>query len=105
MLIMTIMICPVCKARNEQGTNCRRCRADLSLLFALAEQRSTQLAQAIRALQQGTWEVALEFVDEADKLRRGNDTERVRAVCNLLRGDFANAWRAYVCQLQAKSST
>ena len=27
--------CPVCKAENSQGPTCRRCKADLSLLFRL----------------------------------------------------------------------
>ena len=34
--------CPVCKAENAQGPNCRRCKADLSLLFALEDRRARE---------------------------------------------------------------
>ena len=43
------MHCPVCKADNSQGPQCRRCKADLSLLFALEEQRRRTLAEALCA--------------------------------------------------------
>src|SRR5262249_17865113 len=33
------MRCPVCKAENAQGPACRRCKADLSLLFAVEARR------------------------------------------------------------------
>ena len=40
------MRCPVCKADNAQGLQCRRCKADLALLFQLEEQRARALEQA-----------------------------------------------------------
>jgi hypothetical protein len=42
-----VIACPVCRAENAERT-CRRCRADLGLLFDLELQRSTDLAQARR---------------------------------------------------------
>ena len=37
------MKCPVCRAENDQGPQCRRCKADLALLFTLADQRRSAL--------------------------------------------------------------
>ena len=42
-----MIACPVCRAENAERT-CRRCRADLGLLFDLESQRSIELAQAQR---------------------------------------------------------
>ena len=77
---MAVMRCPVCKAENAQGPACRRCKADLSLLFALEERRAWALAEARRLLAAGR-------VDEArrDGGRGGLDAER--------RGVAAAAWR------------
>ena len=36
---MSPMKCPVCKAAVQLGTQCRRCKADLSLLLALRAQQ------------------------------------------------------------------
>ncbi len=47
---MATMVCPVCKAENAAGPACRRCKADLSLLFQLEEQRERTLAAARRLL-------------------------------------------------------
>ena len=38
--------CPVCKAENAQGPNCRRCKADLSMMFALEDQRAPVMEEA-----------------------------------------------------------
>ena len=35
--------CPVCRARVEPGPQCRRCKADLSLLVSLEDQRRRAL--------------------------------------------------------------
>src|SRR5262249_46077673 len=37
--------CPCCKASNDVGPNCRRCKADLSLLFAVEARRTTAIAE------------------------------------------------------------
>ena len=39
------MQCPVCKADNAQGPLCRRCKADLSLLFRLEARRADVVLQ------------------------------------------------------------
>ena len=38
--------CPCCKASNDTGPACRRCKADLSLLFAVESERVSLVAAA-----------------------------------------------------------
>ena len=40
------MRCPVCKAENADAPQCRRCKADLSLLVALEQRRAQALTSA-----------------------------------------------------------
>lgn len=51
--------CPCCRAANASGPQCRRCKADLGLLFALEEQNEDSKTQAVEALLQGDYENAL----------------------------------------------
>jgi len=53
------MQCPVCRAHLEQGPACRRCRADLSELFQLEEQREQVMSTAYHAAAHGQWQRAL----------------------------------------------
>jgi hypothetical protein len=86
------MRCPVCKAENAQGPLCRRCKADLSLLFQLEEQRA-QLLQAARAdLSAGRWQQA---ADDADWMRSDEASLRLRVLTHLFSRDFAGAWEVY----------
>lgn len=87
------MRCPVCKAENDQGPSCRRCKADLALLFALEGQRQRALGAALRCLAQGRWQQALAAAGRADSLRAGDDSRRLLALACLLRRDFAGAWQ------------
>lgn len=89
------MRCPLCRADNDRGPNCRRCRADISLLFALEEQRSELLALARRCLADGQLEQARDLAERAAGLRHGEEARRLVAACHLLRHDFAAAWRCY----------
>ncbi|HJT78794.1 MAG TPA: hypothetical protein VJ739_16435 [Gemmataceae bacterium] len=89
------MRCPVCRAENDQGPQCRRCRADLGLLFRLEEQRDQALAAARSALAEGDAWLALARLDEAEELRRDDESRRLRAVACLLMRDFDAAWRYY----------
>ena len=83
--------CPVCKADNAQGPLCRRCKADLSLLFVLEAQRQQALAAARRAAAAGDWHSLRQWAGRADTLRRDDETRRLLAVAHLLHGDFAEA--------------
>ncbi len=87
------MRCPVCRAENAQGPQCRRCRADLSLLFALEDQRGRLLATAAVCAARGYGEATARLAEQAHQLRRGPDSARLLALGRLLQGDFAAAWR------------
>lgn len=89
------MRCPVCKADNPQGPQCRRCKADLSLLFALEEQRGRMLVEACSCLRRGEWQAAVEHAETANWLRGDEDSRQLAAVAHLLGRDFAGAWRCY----------
>jgi hypothetical protein len=89
------MQCPVCRAANDQGPTCRRCRADLSLLFDLDEQRHRLLAAARQALVRGQAGAALALAVRASGLRRDEEGRRLMAVCQLLQRHFAQALQAY----------
>jgi hypothetical protein len=89
------VICPVCRANNDAGPQCRRCRADVSMLFDLDARRAAVLAEACRDAAQGRWREADAGAREADAMRRDADSQRLRAVCSLMTGDFAAAWSRY----------
>jgi hypothetical protein len=87
--------CPVCKAENTAGPACRRCKADLSLLFAVEEQRAWALAEARRCLFARRWRAARAHAQAAHELRRDDESGKLVAVTALLCRDFDAAWRAY----------
>jgi len=87
---MTIR-CPVCRAENDRGPACRRCKADLAPLFELEERRARALEQAARAAAQETGDAVLRHAQEAQLLRGGADALRWMATGHLLRRDFARA--------------
>jgi hypothetical protein len=87
------MRCPVCKAENVSGPNCRRCKADLTLLFALEDRRAWALAAARQALRGGKWREATTFAEEANKLRADEESRKLLAGVWLLRREFARAFR------------
>jgi hypothetical protein len=89
------MRCPVCKAHNPQGPQCRRCKADLSLLFALEEQRQRTLAEARRCLRCGEWQAAVEHAETANWLRGDEESRQLAAIAHLLGRDYAGAWQCY----------
>jgi len=89
------MRCPVCKADNSQGPQCRRCKADLSLLFALEDQRRRTLAEARRCLRRGEWQAAVGHAETASWLRGDEESRRLLATAHLLGRDFVAAWRCY----------
>jgi hypothetical protein len=87
--------CPCCKAVNDGGPACRRCKADLSLLFAVEEQRAAlvETARALAAV--ARFADAVATLDRAAQLRRGEDVLRVRAAVLLLAGQYPAALAAY----------
>jgi hypothetical protein len=89
------LTCPVCRAANDTGPACRRCRADLTLCFAVERQREHALAAARHAAAAGRWDDALRHAGRARELRRGPDAERLLAALALGAGRFADAWRHF----------
>jgi hypothetical protein len=89
------MRCPVCRAENDRGSQCRRCRADLGLLFRLEEQRRAALDEAQRSVGRGQLRRALVLLDGVDALRRDAESARLRAAVALLQRDFDAAWLQY----------
>jgi hypothetical protein len=101
----------VCKAENVQEWTCRRCKADLSLLWEVEERRAALLASARRHLAgpegrgpsadegpaaRSHTRLAGEDAAAAGRLRAGVDALRLTALARLLGRDFAGAWRAYL---------
>jgi len=90
------MRCPVCRAENDQGPHCRRCKADLALLFALEDQRRQVLESAKHCLSRGYLNRALMIAQGAAALRHDEDAVQLQAVGHLLRRDFASALQSYL---------
>ena len=88
---MLTIACPCCRAGNSAGPNCRRCSADLSLLFKLEGDRESLLANAGHHLAAGNVSDALRLLSRAESLRPGEDIARLRAVANLLNLDYRTA--------------
>jgi hypothetical protein len=88
------MRCPVCRAENTEAT-CRRCRADLTLLFAVEAERRRLLALAAEAAAHGDGERVVEHARDAHDLRRDQDSARWLALGHLLKRDFAAAFRGF----------
>jgi hypothetical protein len=84
------MRCPVCRAENDDVT-CRRCKADLTPLFALEAARRHALGDAGRAAAAGDGARTIEHAQEANQLRADAESARLLAVGYLLARDFARA--------------
>jgi len=84
--------CPTCRAENSEPT-CRRCKADLSLLFTLETERDRVMATAKAAMLDGRFDDAYSAAWHAQELRRGDDAARLVALASLARGDYAEALR------------
>jgi hypothetical protein len=98
------MRCPVCRVENAAGPACRRCKADLSVLWELESQRSALLESARAALAEGRPDEALELAREAAWHRADADAARLEALAHLLRGDYPAAWEAYRFATQAAAA-
>ena len=86
-----MLTCPVCRAENSQGPNCRRCKADLSMLFALETEREGHLALIGKAVAESRWEDALAHLDEVAQIRDDDKVPPMRSALLLLAGKFQQA--------------
>jgi hypothetical protein len=89
------MRCPVCRAELTSGPTCRRCRADLSLLFTLDDQRQELLRRAAAYLARGDGEKTAALADEAAAVQNEPEALRLRAAGSLLARHFPRAWDGY----------
>jgi hypothetical protein len=89
------MRCPVCKAENSVGPSCRRCKADLGLLFTLQARRREFLDAARGNLAAGNWPAAAHAAESADRLQNDDESRQLVAVAQLFGRDFAAAWEWY----------
>jgi hypothetical protein len=91
------MRCPVCRAADNQGAQCRRCKADLGLLWQVQHARRRLLQEAATAAAQGRALACRELAVEAHRLLGDDESLRLLALAALLQRDFARAfhyWRA-----------
>jgi hypothetical protein len=88
----------------EQVPQCRRCRADLSLLHALESQRARAMAAAQRSAFEGRWPAALAIAEGVRTLRSGPDAWRLLAAGNVWQRDFARAWKYYLAAKRLEAS-
>jgi hypothetical protein len=87
--------CPVCRADNSAPPACRRCKADLSMLWTVEAERADRLRRAAAAVRTGMLDEAVEELDMAEELRQGDDVRRLRACVHLLAGDYEAALDGY----------
>lgn len=86
-----MIVCPVCRAENSSPPNCRRCKADLSMLFSLLSERDHHLERAASAIRSDLAGAAATHLDAADAIRPSPRSGRLRATAELLRGHFRAA--------------
>jgi hypothetical protein len=93
--VSAVLRCPVCRAQLEQGPQCRRCRADLSLLFTLRDQCERALQTAYACVARGQLGEAREMAEEVEAMRQDEESRRLRVLLHLLSGEFEQAWNSY----------
>lgn len=91
------LTCPVCKASNLVPPHCRRCKADLTDLFALAAEHAAIRAQAREQFKAGQWQQAYLAARRALAIRQDPSTLRLAGITALLAGDLVGTWHCY-CQ-------
>jgi hypothetical protein len=89
------MQCPVCKAERAQGPQCRRCKADLSLLFDLEERRALALTEAKSQLVCGDRIRARSAAVVGHRLRSDAESRRLLVLAHLVNRNFQAAWQCY----------
>ncbi|MBM4072944.1 MAG: hypothetical protein FJ271_29060 [Planctomycetes bacterium] len=85
--------CPVCRADNAAPATCRRCRADLSLLWSLEGRRHQLLAGCRAAVGAGRADEILRHAQEAHALRHDEDSRMYLTLGHLLERNFLDALR------------
>jgi hypothetical protein len=85
----------VCRAADNRDPQCRRCKADLSLLLRLEAERDRCLQAARQHAGRGRAADCLREACRADLLRSDGGSLELLAVAHLLQGDCTGAWALY----------
>ena len=85
--------CPVCGARQALSEDCRRCRADLSLVVGVYSELAAKRARCLALVRQRRLLRATRLAKECLELSRDESNRGLLATCYLLQGDFAAALR------------
>ena len=83
--------CPTCGARQAWTDTCRRCKSDLRLLREALAAYERHRRSSLRDLHAGRLESARGHARRCQELRPGPESQRLLAVCQLLRGDWLDA--------------
>jgi hypothetical protein len=83
--------CPTCGARQGWSDACRRCKSDLRLLGDAIKDYERHRRATLLDLDAGRFDAALGHARRCHELRPGPESHRMMAVCQLLRGDWADA--------------
>ena len=73
--------CPICRARLNGATVCRRCRADLEKVQAVEQHGRALTIAALKSLVEGDFDAAAQWLDRA---RMVHATPAVRALSDLM---------------------
>jgi hypothetical protein len=89
------LVCPVCRAGDNQAAQCRRCKADLSLLQRLERDRAGHLRAAALFAGQGNAAECCRRARLAHELRPDSRSRLWLAVGLLLNRNFQEAMLHY----------
>ncbi|VTS02962.1 hypothetical protein [Tuwongella immobilis] len=87
--------CPVCGLVQPLKPNCRRCKADWTLVLRVVRSQERLIRLATTAIEQQDWESATARLDEAARLGHHEQIGRLHAMIALARQDFGSAWRYF----------
>jgi hypothetical protein len=83
--------CPTCGARQAWADLCRRCKCDLRLLRGAAEAYDQHRQEALRLLNAGIADLALEHARNCHLLNPGAESDRLLALCYLVQENWGSA--------------
>ena len=85
--------CPTCGARQGWSDVCRRCKSDLRLLGDALKEYERHRRSSLLDIEAGRLETALGHARRCHELQPGPESDRLLAICQLLRGDWSDALR------------
>jgi hypothetical protein len=89
------LICPVCKAENRSPNSCRRCKADLTLLWDLKIHYDNKLAEALDKLRVGELDEAEETLQQVSRIRATPEVTALFAILRAKQHRFHLVWQLY----------